>query len=264
MRRDATVDDEQQATPDAEDPGHQEPAALLSEMRMLRRQARATRRGYWFPLVLFGLLGCGCIPFYLWPGPGHLPGFLGGPAIAPSTVFLGGYGGPNTDPYLAYYWLAALCAGLLLTLLWYQWHARRVGLATPARSTVITLAALLFLVIGIPPLARVPGLHWLSVLMPGDIVIRGTFPFLIVAVGLGVLAWAERSPALTVITVVFCGAALLSSLYDVENILFRFGWNPSPGQWRLTFLPNVLLPALVLLFAGAGAFAVQRPRRIPR
>ena len=60
------------------------------------------------------------------------------------------------------------------------------------------------------------------------------------------------------------GAAILSSLYDVENILFRLGWNPSPGQWRLTFLPNVLLPALVLLFAGAGAFAVQRPHRILR
>jgi hypothetical protein len=232
-------------------------------MKLLRRKTRQARHGYWFPLVLFGLLGCGCIPFYLWPGSGQLPGFLGGPAAA-STLFLGGYGGPIVSRYLAYYWFAALCAGVLCTLLWYRWHARRAGVATPARGAVITLAALIFLVVLVPLLAEVQGLYWLSVLMPGDMVIRGTFPFLVIAVGLGFLAWAERSLALTAIAVLFCGAALLSSLYDVENIVFGFGWNPSPSQWRLTFLPNVLLPALVLLLAGAGAFAVQRPQRVSR
>jgi hypothetical protein len=44
-------------------------------------------------------------------------------------------------------------------------------------------------------------------------------------------------------------------------VLFRFGWNPGPGQLDLTSLPNVLLPALVLLAAGAGARAVQRRHR---
>jgi DNA-binding transcriptional ArsR family regulator len=37
------------------------------------------------------------------------------------------------------------------------------------------------------------------VLWPGDLVIRGTFPFVIIAVGLWALAWAERSRALAVI-----------------------------------------------------------------
>ena len=76
-----------------------------------------------------------------------------------------------------------------------------------------------------------------------------------------VLAWAERSRALTLIAAVYTATALLASLYDIENVLFRLGWNPAGNDWALTSLPNVLLPALVLLAAGAGAFAVQRRHR---
>ena len=81
------------------------------------------------------------------------------------------------------------------------------------------------------------------------------------AVGLWALAWAERSGALAVIAAVYTSTALLASLYNVENLLFRLCWNPAPGDWDLTSLPNVLLPALVLLAAGAGAFAMQRRHR---
>lgn len=41
----------------------------------------------------------------------------------------------------------------------------------------------------------------------------------------------------------------------------RLGWTPSGTDWSLTSLPNVLLPALVLLATGAGAFVVQRRHR---
>jgi hypothetical protein len=91
---------------------------------------------------------------------------------------------------------------------------------------------------------------------------RGTFPLVIIAAGLWALAWAERSRALAVIAAVYTAAALLASLYNVENVLFRLGWNPSGQEWRLTSLPNVLLPALVLLVAGTGAFAAQRRPRV--
>ena len=61
----------------------------------------------------------------------------------------------------------------------------------------------------------------------------------------------------------YTGAALLSSLYNVENIFFRLGWNPgrSAFGWQLTVLPNVLLPAAVLLVGGLGAFLAQRSVR---
>jgi len=76
-----------------------------------------------------------------------------------------------------------------------------------------------------------------------------------------VLAWAERSQALAVIAAIYTVTALLASLYNMENVLFRLGWNPSGSDWNLTSLPNVLLPAMVLLVAGAGSFAVHRRQR---
>lgn len=248
---------------DESDPAGGE-AALLADMKALRRRARTERHAYWFPLVLFGLLTCASVPFYVLPRP---PGGIGVvPSGSPLPV-LGGYGALTVQRSLGYYWLAALLGGLLLTLMWYRWNARRVGLATPARGYLVTTAALTVLALVIPPLSQVRSPGWLSwlryldVLWPGDLVLRGTFPFVIIAAGLWVLAWAERSRALTVIAAVYTATALLASLYNIENVLFRLGWNPAGNDWSLTSLPNVLLPALVLLATGAGAFAAQRPHR---
>ncbi|HEX3713720.1 MAG TPA: hypothetical protein VHV09_13095 [Trebonia sp.] len=241
-------------------------AALLDEMRALRRRARSARHAYWFPLALFGLLTCASVPFYIQPGIAAGGGVVAGASGQQVFPVLGGAPGLLTQPDLGYYWLAALLAGLLATLLWYRWNARRVGLATPARGYVITVAALTAVAVAVPLVSTLPGpdwLHGLQFLWPGDLTIRGTFPFVIIAVGLWVLAWAERSPALAVIAAVYTATAVLASLYDVENVLFRLGWNPAPGEWDLTSLPNVLLPALVLLAAAAGAFAAQRRRRPP-
>ena len=61
----------------------------------------------------------------------------------------------------------------------------------------------------------------------------------------------------------YTAAATVASLYNVENLLFRLGWNPatSPFGWNWTVLPDILLPALVLLASGIGALLVQRLRR---
>jgi hypothetical protein len=247
----------------AERPGGQ--AELLAAMKALRRRARAARHAYWFPLVLFGLLTCASVPFYVLPG--HQAGETGASQAGPPLPILGGFPGITVHRYLGYYWLAALLGGLLLTLLWYRRSARRVGLATPARGYIMTTAVLTVLALVIPLLSQVRSPHWLSwlqhlhALWPGDLVVRGTFPFVIIAAGLWVLSWAERSRGLAVIAAIYTAAALLSSLYNIENVLFRLGWNPPRSDWSLTSLPNVLLPALVLLATGAGAFAVQRRHR---
>jgi hypothetical protein len=236
-----------------------EPGTLLADLARLRRQTRAARHAYWFPLVLFGLLTCGAAPLYVVaaaPPASGAHAFDSGPILLGSTPF-----GTSTF-YIGWYWAVALVGGYLLTLLWYRRHAGRAGVRTPARGYLITGVVLTVAVLVIPPLTRlVPGLAlvWLPF---GDVWIRGTLAFLIIAAGLWVLARAERSRALAAAALVYTGAALLASLYNVENIIFRLGWTPrSAFAWQLTVLPNVLLPAAILLGAGCGAFLVQRSRR---
>jgi hypothetical protein len=239
---------------------------LLGEMKALRRRARTARHGYWFPLVLFGLLTCAAAPFYVRPATRTGPALAAQPG--PTLPILGGFPGFATQHYLGWYWLAALLGGLLLTLLWYRRNALRVGLQTPSRGYVVTVAVLTVAALVLPLLSQLRSPHWLAwlqhlqALWPGDLILRGTFPFLIIAAGLWVLARAERSRALAAIAAVYTAAALLSSLHNVENIVFRLGWTAAGQGWSLTSLPNVLLPALVLLVAGAGAFAAQRGPRV--
>jgi hypothetical protein len=237
------------------------PQELLSDLARLRREARSARHAYWFPLVLFGLLTCASVPFYVSDVTQTAPGVAVLRVTSPPTLLGGQLAGRN-GLFLAWYWALALVAGYLLTYAWYRRHQRRTGIRTPARAFTITgivLAALAFL--GPLLVANLP-FRFGPVLLPvEDLWVRGTFAFLIAAAGLWVLAWAERSRALAVITLAYTGAALLASLYNVENLLYSLGWNPGYGSAsaRLTMLPNVLLPALVLLVAGAGAFFL-RPR----
>jgi hypothetical protein len=229
---------------------------LLSDLDRLRREARAARHAYWFPLVLFGLLTCASAPFYLsGAGPG-----APGPTItrlsAPPSLLGGEMPGRN-GVLLGWYWLLALIAGYLLTYAWYRRHTRRVGLRAPARAFTITGIVMVTVAFLVPVLTASGALPDASFGLPfGDLWVRGTFPFVIAAAGLWVLAWAERSRALAVITLGYTGAALLASLYNVENLLYRLGWNPGNGATgaRLAELPNLLLPALVLLAGGAGAY----------
>jgi hypothetical protein len=238
-----------------------EPGPLLTDLARLRRQARAARHAYWFPLILFGLLTCGAAPLYV--AAAAPPTASGAFTVGSWPLLLGGRPIGMGTFYIGWYWAVALVGGYLLTLLWYRRHAGRAGVWTPARGYLVTGVVLTVLALAIPPLTR-----WLPVLslawQPfGDVWIRGTLAFLIIAIGLWVLARAERSRVLAVIALVYTGAALLASLYNVENILFRLGWNPgrSAFDWQLTALPNVLLPAAILLVAGCGAFLAQRTRR---
>ncbi|MBO0822824.1 MAG: hypothetical protein J2P27_03070 [Actinobacteria bacterium] len=240
----------------------EEPAELLGEARAIRRRARLARHAYWFPLVFFGLLICGSVPFYQLPTKS---GTYSGP---PGPQFLQSYylGGLGATAYkgTAYYWLGAILLGIAATVLWYRWRGNRVGLRTPARGYLITGLIIVALALLIPvlgqQLARQGHVLLFPLLMPGDLLIRGTFPFVLIGLGLCYLAWAERSVGLTAITVVYLAAALLASLYDVENVFYDwFGWYLNATE---SSLPNLLLPAMVLLLSGAGAWLVQR-RRAP-
>jgi len=66
-------------------------ADLLAEMKALRRRARTARHAYWFPLVLFGLLTCASMPFYV--PPNRPAGETGTVQGGPSLQILGGFPG---------------------------------------------------------------------------------------------------------------------------------------------------------------------------
>ena len=224
--------------PGAQPPG--QPEEVLADLGRLRRQARAERHAYWFPLLLFGALIAASSPFFVeqMPAPGVTTW------VTPADP-LHAFAGMFSQPGLPYYWLAAIVTGLGLTGWWYRRHGARVGLRTPSRGFLLTGLVITAALLVLPfPL--------------GIMTIRGTFPMLIIAVVLWVLAWAERSAGLTVVAVLFTGAALLADLYDVENIVSSLGWNPT-GPY--TSLPGVLFPALVLLVAGGTAFFAQRRSR---
>jgi hypothetical protein len=230
-------------------------AEMLAEMRALRGRARTTRHAYWFPLVLFGVLTFASAPLYIQPQPRADAASASGPTGTALRYF---GGSPLISSAVPYYWLGALLGGLVVTQVWYRWHARRVGLQTPSLAYLATTFVLTALAASIPLLARVRSprfLEHLQVLYPGDLVIRGTFPFVLIGAGLLMLAWAERSRALAAIAAVYTWSALLSSLYDVSNLTQRLGWTPSPSDQAL---PNVLLPGLILLAAGVATLVARR------
>jgi hypothetical protein len=98
-------------------------------------------------------------------------------------------------------------------------------------------------------------------LMPREILDRATFPFVLIAIALCVLAWAERSVVLAVVAAAYLALSLVASLYSLSNVVGQPGWHLGPAT---LLLPNVVLPALVLLLSGAGAWAAQRWHRAPR
>lgn len=237
-----------------------QPGELLGELAALRHRARVTRHAYWFPLVLFGLIGIGAVPFYLAsmparPGPG-IHAVAGAPIAAMPAlaggIFLGvGQGGI----LLGYYWLLALVAGFLLTVAWYRRHARQAGVTSPARPAAITGIALTIAALVLPAIAAAAGARWLWLPYPWFLTIHGMYPFLIIGIGLCVLARSERSRALTVIAVVYLAAAAVACSYDVENLVARLGYYTG-ANWFMV-LPNTALPVAVLLLSGAAAYLVR-------
>ena len=246
------------------------PGELLGEVRAIRRRARLARHAYWFPLVVFGLLICASVPFYLPPSRSKFVRLPHSHRLVRASLYLvppgprflqsgylGGFGILSSRG-TAYYWLGAMLFGIAATVLWYRWRGNRVGLRTPARGYLITGLIIVALALLIPLAGRGGGM---LLIMPGDLVVRGTFPFVLIGLGLCFLAWAERSAGLAVIATVYLALALLASLYDIQNVFYNwFGVSLGPTAGSL---PNVLLPALVLLLAGAGAWVVQRRYRPP-
>jgi hypothetical protein len=185
----------------------------LDEVAGLRRRTRLARQAFWFPLILFGLLTLASGPLYV----GH----------------------PRPYGRILVFWLIAAPAAYIATGAFYRWWARRRGVATTWRTFVVTgiclfmaLAALAWNDFRILPVVNALSVH-------------GLFPLVLVALGFGVLAVAERSVSLGVFAVGFFALVLIACLYDMENTLQRLNSTFAFGQEV-----NVYVCGSVLLLAG--------------
>ncbi|MFC1413984.1 hypothetical protein ACEZCY_32960 [Streptacidiphilus sp. N1-12] len=227
------------------------PAAMLSAARVATLRTRQARRGFWFPLVLFGLIVLGATPFYRQT----VPSGSGCAAAPPGTLcFETGHPGPLGaqaglgSTAATVYWLTAVVLGYAATLAFYRWRGTRTGVAGRALPYVLAGVAFLGLAVLASP-AVWAGVGPLHGGLPGDLTTRGLLPLLVLALGLLVLAYSERSAALAGFAALFLAVALVSNLYDVENRTPSIGWTPSEA-WSL--LPNLWLAGLTLMLGGLG------------
>lgn len=196
---------------------------LLEEVRSLRRRARNARRAYWFPLVTFGVLTLLATPLYSPASPSTAPS-------GPQSIGVFASGMLAHPNQIAQYWLVALPVGYLVTLWYYQFRSVYTGVMSRIGPFIWSGLGLV--------LAATAG--YFLYLLPTTY--HGTLALIVLAGGLHVLAWLERSWLLEVFAVFFTAIALLANFYDLENVI-SLGWYSNT-------LPNILIPGLVLTLAG--------------
>ncbi len=240
--------------------GEPEAAQLLDEIRVIQHRTSVLTRAYWLPLLLFGLVICGSLPFYerlATPRLASAP-----PHQLPSTcvpgqpcIVNGGAHYRVVVTALGWYWQVAVPVAVVLAVLWYRRRAGRVGLRTPARGFLITGLVLSELVLLVSLLTTV-----LQSGQPNRAVTdaRHVGAVLVIAAVLWVLAWAERSRALAIIVAVYLVVALPVGFVTSGGIA---GGSTGAADLSLAAMRVLgLIPALVLLVAGAGAWVSQRSR----
>lgn len=124
-----------------------EPQALLGDLRTLRARARADRRGFAFPLLLFGGLILFAPALYQ---PLSVPG-ISQEELMTLQVDAGPF--PQFTPRLGqfehawlidYYWILVIVGGLAATGWWYRHRARRLGVEANIAVTYAAAGATLF------------------------------------------------------------------------------------------------------------------------
>jgi hypothetical protein len=248
---------------------------LLQELDRLQRFTRAVRHGFWMPLVLLGLLMIGATPLYFSPSHQPLPGTPGtvvfkarvGAArsgslplchavhgIVSTPCALATAGAPyfpsgitTTSPRaIAIYWLIALPLAYVIVAVWAHRRALRRGVATSMLAYAVAGVGLVALLV----LAGVLNGTWYRAGQLTSIGSRGLAPLFVIALGLLVLAYRERSRAMWAFSVAFLGYVIVMNLYDIDNLTARLGLTVGPEV-------GVFLSGVFTLLAGV-VFAVRQ------
>jgi hypothetical protein len=213
---------------------------------------------------------------------------------------------PAHPTLIAWYWLLVLVVGFGATIWWYRRRAARVGVETDTRGLIIAgiatfagffLTTLVFsryalslfgawqvnlsLMFGSLALAALAAWRLRGPLRVFLTSLFGTVTFssiavytnkgfsalLVIAGGLLVLSWLERSVLLGVVSVLFTLVAIPSTaviytpdlFLEPSRLFWYLGWRSDWGNLRVFVLQQLLLPAAVLIIGGT--IAAVRYRR---
>ena len=234
----------------------------LHAVTSLRDRVRFVRRGFWFPLIVFGALIFLSIPLY-WrydlgaAGCKTATATRCTSALSNSSLYDAldpGYQLDGLSPWLTLYWGFAFAVGYGLTVWYYNLRARKVGVHGRIRLAVAIGGLLVFAVVTANLL--IESLTSQSLIV-NDVWIRGTVSLILLGIFFVVMAILERSVSFVIYALVFLGVALLSSLYDVSNLFSRIGID-GPFARGGEDLPNILLPAAYLIVGGIGYWLLKR------
>jgi hypothetical protein len=235
----------------------------LESTRELRQRARLARNGHWFACVVFGVLTLAAIPFYrigTTVAIGSCSRRIGphafacsGPTASRTLIpgpFTSHLAQGNLSAWATLYWALAVLAGYGAVVFYYEYRWARLGIQGRIWPAVGIGMGLLFVVLITNGGGRqVPALP--------DFWARGLGALCVIAVGLCVLAFIERSVPFGIFAIGFLGLALLSCLYDEVNIFQRLGM-AGLFQGGDNALPNLLIPGLYLLIGGLGFLVASR------
>ena len=241
---------------------------LLVSVGTLRQRVRNDRHSFWFPLVVFGLITLLSIPLYYgWPlhfTDFHCHHFHHGSTVCSGTiishdgVLASGFSTNQLGGWLSLFWVVSLLFGYVATIAFYRHRAVTVGLKVriwPAAAVGLGLLILVMLL----------QTYWHTIepsfLNSGDFWTRGMATLVILSIGIVTLAILERSFWYLIYALGFVFIALLSSLYDVSNLVQWEGLGRfiTPSNEAI---PNVILPSLYLLIGGFVFWALQHDARV--
>ncbi len=226
---------------------------ILDDVDRVRARTRQFRSGHWFASLVFGVVILGALPFYVESTPVHTSthchsvshGVLActGTITAGSPLLGRAF---EAEPFSSLgswstlYWAIAIAVAYAAVVAYYRLRARKVGVQGRLWPALIAGLVLLGLVM------------WMngdSGAQPGDFWVRGTSVLVVIAVGLLVLSALEQSLPFVIFSAGFFGLALLSCLYDVENLFLRLGIG-GPFRGADNVLANLVLPGAYLVIGG--------------
>jgi hypothetical protein len=230
---------------------HEDAGQVLETLERVRHDTRSARHGFWFPLVLFGAVILGALPFYYFSIGQFNEAITNSGGGRPSLLDRFGFGaGASMHAWgAALFWLISIPAAYILVAAFYRIRARRTGVQGRVWPFVVTGLVLFLLLLvtapGVVYLLNAPTwfVSWQGQI--GDLYARGLTPILVIALALFVLARLERSWAMLWISVLFLPIALLANLYNISNAFYRI------HHWIVPdWAANIAVAGGFLIFVG--------------